>query len=419
MIKVLSLPSKTRNYSVSAKKETSFFVLLSTFRNFAPKINHCMKMKTILRLFIFAVAAGACTQKPTFTVEGTVEGAPDSVIYLHHMDIAGPKVLDSIRLGADGKFCFKAEAPTSPEFYVLRIDNQIINVSIDSTETITVTARYPGMAANYKVEGSDNCERIRQLALRQQELQRQAMMLQHNYIGQELADSIDALVTRYKQNVERDFIYLAPNEASSYFALFQTLGQMPIFNPHASREDMRVFGAVATSWDTFYPKSPRTENLHNITLRSMNEARTVAARENQVIDADKIISLGVVELQLPDNKGHIRKLSDLKGNVVLLDFHTFATKESAARILLLRELYNKYHERGLEIYQVGIDQDEHFWKQQVAALPWVSVFDPSGSSLSRYNVQALPEFFTIDRQNQLQKRSTQINDIEAEIKAML
>jgi len=31
----VTLPSRWRNYSVSAKKETSFFVLLSTFRNFA------------------------------------------------------------------------------------------------------------------------------------------------------------------------------------------------------------------------------------------------------------------------------------------------------------------------------------------------------------------------------------------------
>ena len=68
---------------------------------------------------------------------------------------------------------------------------------------------------------------------------------------------------------------------------------------------------------------------------------------------------------------------------------------------------------------MGLDADEHFWKQQVAALPWISVYDPSGSSLALYNVQAVPEFFTIDRQNQLQKRSSQISDLEAHIKSML
>jgi thioredoxin-related protein len=94
-------------------------------------------------------------------------------------------------------------------------------------------------------------------------------------------------------------------------------------------------------------------------------------------------------------------------------------KESAARILSLRELYNKYHAQGLEIYQVGLDENEHFWKQQTDALPWISVYDPSGESAQRYNVQSLPEFFLIDRSNALYKRSSQMDNLEAEIKTLL
>ena len=372
---------------------------------------------------LFYVAVGiltltACSQKATFTVEGTIGGAQDSVLYLHHMAVGGAVTLDSVRLGADGRFSFEADAPASPEFYVLRIDDQIVNISIDSTETVTVSATYPGMATNYRVEGSDNCERIRLLALKQQRLQRRVMQMERDY-GLErrrFADSLVQAVNTYKKEVANDFIYQDPGQTSSYFALFQTLGQTILFDP---QEDWRIFGAVATYWDTFYPESERTLNLRNITLHSMNEVRTVAARQNQAIDADMIVTTGLVDLELPDNHGRLRRLTDLKGKVVLLDFHAFVMKESAARILMLRELYNKYHDRGLEIYQVSIDQDEHFWKQQVAALPWVSVSDPAGASLLRYNVQAVPEFFTIDRNSQLQKRSTQMDDLEAEIRALL
>lgn len=376
-------------------------------------------LRSFLALGLAVAGLGACSEGSQFKVEGSIDGAPDSVLYLHQMAISGPVVVDSVRLGSDGHFYFKAEAPAAPEFYVLRIGDQIINLSVDSTETITVRAQYPGMASRYEVEGSDNCEAIRQLALKQQALHQQAVALEKVFSGQQLADTLERIVEAYKKDVTMNYIYKAPDKASSYFALFQTLGQLPIFNPHASRDDMRVFGAVATSWDTYYPESERTQNLRNITLRSMNEARTVAARQNQTIDTDKIITSGVVDLQLPDTKGNLRSLTELKGKVVLLDFHVFGTKESAARILELRDLYNKYHDRGLEIYQVGLDADEHFWKQQVAALPWISVYDPSGSSLALYNVQAVPEFFTIDRQNQLQKRSSQISDLEAHIKSML
>ena len=89
---------------------------------------------------------------------------------------------------------------------------------------------------------------------------------------------------------------------------------------------------------------------------------------------------------------------------------------------MLRELYNKYHSHGLEIYQISLDSDEHFWKQQTAALPWISVRDEDGASskyVTLYNVQALPEFFLIDKSNTLVSRSAQIKDLDAAIAALL
>ena len=130
----------------------------------------------------------------------------------------------------------------------------------------------------------------------------------------------------------------------------------------------------------------------------------------------------MLDIALTDNKGQVRHLTDLKGKVVLLDFHVFALKDSPARILMLRELYNKYAPQGLEVYQVSLDTDEHFWKQQTAALPWISVRDADGiqsQQLLLYNIQSIPEFFLIDRGNNLVKRSAQIKDLEAEIKKLL
>ena len=130
----------------------------------------------------------------------------------------------------------------------------------------------------------------------------------------------------------------------------------------------------------------------------------------------------VLDIALLDNKGNMRHLTDLKGQVVLLDFHVFALKDSPARIIQLRELYNKYHTQGLEIYQVSLDSDEHFWKQQTEALPWISVRDEkslASTLTTRYNLQTLPTFFLIDRSNSLYKRDTQMKDVEAEIRSLL
>ena len=89
---------------------------------------------------------------------------------------------------------------------------------------------------------------------------------------------------------------------------------------------------------------------------------------------------------------------------------------------MLRELYNKYHGQGLQIYQVSVDPDEHFWKQQTAALPWISVRDPQGlrsQTLGIYNIQALPDFFLIDRGNNIVGRSSTIKDVDQAIKNLL
>jgi peroxiredoxin len=199
------------------------------------------------------------------------------------------------------------------------------------------------------------------------------------------------------------------------------LGNTLIFNPRSDADDIKVFAAVATSWDTYWPDAERGKNLHNIAIEGMKNVRTMEAKQAKTIDASKIQTAGVIEIALNDNKGQLRKLTDLKGQVVLLDFHVFAQKESPARILALRELYNKYHAKGFEIYQVSLDGDEHFWKQQTAALPWISVrVDENNSGfLTVYNIQSLPEFFLIDRGNNIVGRSQTIKDVEQAIKNLL
>ena len=374
---------------------------------------------------VLAVMAAASCSNNKFKVEGQIANAGDSVLYFENVGLEGIQVLDSVKLSADGAFAFSGDPTEAPEFYRLRIADQIINVSIDSTETVQVKGEYPGMASNYTVSGSDNCDKIRELTLKQMDLQRQVIAVQqHTDLGiRVISDSINRLVDLYKDDVKRNYIYKEPFKAYAYFALFQTLGQWLIFNPRAEKDDIKAFAAVATSWDTYYPHAERGQNLHNIAIEGMKNQRIVAAQNQDIeVDASKVTEAGVLDIALTDNKGQLRHLTDLKGQVVLLDFHIFAMDESPARILLLRELYDKYHAQGFEVYQVSLDPDEHFWKQQTAALPWVNVRDADGVSSQRlmlYNVQAVPDYFLIDRGNNIVDRAANIKDLEAEIRKLL
>lgn len=373
---------------------------------------------------VAATFAFTACQEKKFHVEGTIANAKDSTLFLENMSLQGPVTVDSVKLDDSGEFSFSGNSPEAPEFYRLRIAGQIINISIDSTETVSVKAQMPNMARDYEVSGSEECSKIRTLALKQIELQNMVIAIDGNTeLGrQAAADSINRMILAYKDVVKNDYIFKNPKGASSYFALFQAIGPYLIFSPRTSKDDIKVFAAVATSWDTFYPGSERGENLHNIAIEGMKTERIVAAEQQASIDASKVSTSGIIDIKLRDNKGVERSLTQLKGKVVLLDFHIFAMEDSPKRILMLRELYNKYHAQGLEIYQVSLDTDEHFWKQQTSALPWISVLDPgnvNSNNLVLYNVQAVPDFFLIDKSNTLVNRAAQIKDLDAAIAALL
>ena len=392
-----------------------------------------MKISKIYSAAVIMVAALAFTScnNKKFHINGNITEAADSMLYLENLSLNGPVKIDSVKLGEDGAFAFDENAMDSitPEFYRLRIANQSINLSIDSTETVKVKASYPQMSYKYEVEGSENCSKIKELSIKQ-------MILQNNINAIAKSpnmgiDSVDVIVARmldgYKQDIKVNYIFKEPMKASSYYALFQTiqLGNVNslIFNPRNNKDDVRVFAAVATSWDTYYPGAERGKNLHNIAIEGMKDIRIIENQRAQLqIDASKVSVNGCIDLAMEDSKGQVHRLTDLKGKVVLLDFHLFASSESTKRIMMLRELYNKYHAAGLEIYQVSVDPNEHFWKTATAALPWICVRDEGGiqgQSLQLYNVQSIPTFFLIDRSNTLKARDAQIKDLDEAIKNLL
>lgn len=383
-------------------------------------------ISTFAALLFIALVVSSCGGKK-FHVNGTITEAVDSILYFENMSLDGPVTVDSVKLSDNGDFSFSDDAPSAPEFYRLRIANQIINLSIDSTETVTVKADYPHMSTGYSVEGSEDCKTIKDLAIKQINLQSFIQGVENNpAVGYDAAeDTITKVIEQYKDYIKRNYIYKQPMKASSYFALFQTIGNRLIFNPRESKEDIKAFAAVATSWDVYYPNSLRGENLHNIAIEGMKNVRILEskmAQSQQGIDPSKINTSNIIEIALRDNRGNMRRLTDMKGRVVLLDFHVFGADGSTQRIMKLRDIYNKYHSKGLEIFQVSLDPDEHFWKTQTAALPWICVHDDDAMNsnlLVQYNIQRLPTFFLVDKNNVLFKRDSQIKDLDQAIQSLL
>lgn len=383
-------------------------------------------MKKITFTALAALTITACSSGPEFQVNGNVSGADGKMVYLEASGLEGIIPLDSVKLKEEGTFRFKRPRPESPEFYRLRVDDKVINFSVDSIETIQIKAPYVDFSTAYSIEGSENSSKIKDLTLKQINLQKNVdnllAGLRANKLGHDtFEDSLSVLLKNYKDDVKVNYIFAAPNTAAAYFALFQKLNDYLIFDPLNNKDDVKCFAAVATSLNNSFPQAVRSKNLYNIVIKGMKNTRQPQAKTLD-IPQEKIIETGIIDIALRDAKGNVRKLTDLKGKVVLLDFTVFQSPAGSPHNLMLRELYNEYAAQGLEIYQVSLDADEHFWKTSANQLPWVCVRDGNGvysTNVAVYNVRQVPSVFLINRNNELKLRGEDIKDLEATVKSML
>ncbi|MCD7720613.1 MAG: AhpC/TSA family protein [Prevotellaceae bacterium] len=382
-----------------------------------------MKRHTLLSLALLLSLCACHKGAGKFRIEGRITDAKDTVLYLEHLTFdQGIVPLDSVKLGKDGSFSFSSSRPSNPEFYRLRIGDQLINLSIDSTETVSVLASLPTMALDYTVEGSGNCDTIRLLNLKLHELglDIQRILDDRSLTIAERESLADARVKEYKDDVKLNFIQNRYDQASSYFAMFQMYSGNLVFNPVSDASDVTWFSAIANAWMDRWPGSPRAENLRNIALRGHANTRKKVIEVS--LDDEKVTETGIIDMAFPDINGVEQRLSQLKGKVVLLDFTAYSLPDTQQRTMQLRELYNKYSPQGLEIYQVSLDGDEHFWKTMCRQLPWVCVWDKEGTAndiVSIYALQQLPTWFLIDRNSDLVGRQELLGDLETELKKLL
>ena len=333
------------------------------------------------------------------------------------------EALDSTRLDEDGQFCFQGTRPFNPEFYRLRIDRQIVNLSVDSTETIHVEAELPDMGTDYEVEGSGNCQTLKEINNKLIALQQSIKDITNDKaltLGEQ-ERLVHEKINLYKNEMKMHYIMENPASAPAYFALFQTVNGSLIFNPISNPDDIKFVGAVATAWDANYPGTSRTENLHNIAIQGMKNTKRPTPVSLEDIDPGKISAAGIIDIELPDIHGKNRKLSDIRNKVVLLDFTAYSLPSSQERIMQMRGLYDKYSSLGFDIYQVSIDPDEHYWKTACEHLPWTCVYESRGEAsgyLGSYLVRRLPTYFLINRHGDLVARDEQIDDLEKTIRLL-
>ena len=352
-------------------------------------------MKKII-FFVFALALIGCQHTPTFTVEGTITHANGETLYLEHTGLVKTTALDSCVLDANGDFKLHAVAPEHPDFYRLRIASQSLPLAIDSTETIAITASRDSLSHTLAIEGSDNSLAIAQLRATARTASREQL--------REHAKTI--IVTN-------------PRSLAAYYAVFLKQGGQYIWNIFDAA-DRRMYQAVATSFNVWMPNYERSKALYaqvSDIIKAEREIQQQAAMRQLINNAENT----VLDISLTDDNGITQSLSDLRGKLIVLDFSAIEMEQSQGYIFELRELYNRYHNRGVTIYSVSLDRNKLLWEDGVVNLPWTNVYagEQAIEVMTRYNVQSIPTLFLLDRKGNVQGRYTNFEQLDADIRKHL
>ena len=371
---------------------------------------------TFLALICATILCCSCSNNDV-RIGGKFFGLTAKSVYLEQMTATGQTVIDSVELANDVSYRFVVEnVPQTPSIYNIIYNNERIPLLLTAGESVTVSS-LGSVLANYTVSGSKESELLRdfyrEYIAGMQELN--ASIASYNNDSNASLTEVAQLYSTKLREVKRNqisFIISNKSTIAAVYALYQRLpNETYLVN---SESDLIYFRTVADAVSKSYPTSPFVITLRNDVARMEAQAsllNTVEERDYPDITAD-------------DMYGNKCKLSELEGNVILLDFWAAELGNSNALNAELKTIYEKYESKGFKVYQVSFDTEKATWIQAVQEqkLPWTSVCDFRGkasSIMGVYNVSSLPSNYLIDRKGRIVGKNLYSDALEAELKKIL
>lgn len=337
-----------------------------------------------------------------FVVEGNIRNAEGQTLYLDEVGTGNVLSLDSALLDAMGAFIFRHEGSQYPMFYRLRLGGASIPFAADSASHIVVESEGSNFFTGYSLREAESYNhQIRDIAILRHKTDKQidsiVALHQARQIAQgEAIQAVDSLAQGFKRYLTSHYIYVDPKSPAAYFALFQQKeGGAYFFVDDIG--DERAFAAVATAYDTYYPKAPYTPFLKKMALEALAQERERKAMQTSISSASErgIKTINFPDFSLNDQHGKAQTLSTIADRgAVLLSFTSYQLPYSPNLVSELKALQSK--RADLSIVEVSVDKDLYYWRNATHKLPWVCVVDTEGQIARSYNVQTLPTLFLIE-----------------------
>jgi thiol-disulfide isomerase/thioredoxin len=367
-------------------------------------------MKRLLILSALALLMfQACKNREGFKVNGVVNGDTKEYIKISRLDISSPVFIDSARINRNGEFKFRVRA-TEPDFY---------QVGYSSSDFITLLAE-PGekiqlgfdgryLADNYNVSGSPGSEKLRvldnDLAITRARLDSLSNLYDIASREQDFAKRGPELEEQFtnllKDQRRKNIAFIIENLTSlaSIKAIYQRINDETyvLYDP----KDLQYMKIVTDTLSKYYPSSKHVQALERDFTNQLNQM--YASRLQEMV---KDMPETKLDPNLADVNGKRVALSSQKGKYVLLTFWSVRSNDCITENMQLKEYYKLYKNKGFEIYQINVDENENDWRSAVKfdELPWISTRedDPSDPVNARlFNVKALPTNYLFDKEGKI------------------
>lgn len=366
-------------------------------------------MKRILLLLSLIIIFSACQHSSKFSVTGVIRGETKKQIYLNRLEVDKLIFIDSAKINSKGEFRFRVKASDADFYQIGFSESDFVTILAEPGEKIELQFDGGNLFEKYTVTGSAGSEKLQLLDNALADTKRKLDSLSTVYKNASKEPGFDIkgplLEEQYNKLLRDqrmkniDFIIKNTGSLASIKAVYQR------FSPDAyvlyDPKDLQFMKIVTDSLSLHYPNSKHVQALARDFSKEMNNM--YASKLEQIA---KDLPPTKLDPDLKDVNGRRIALSSLKGKYVLLTFWSIRSQECVNENLQLKQYYQLYKNKGFEIYQINIDEDEKAWKSAVKfdELPWISTRedDPSNPENALiFNVKAVPTNYLFDKEGKI------------------